>query len=101
MTIVLTGLPGRPIHGRPSANKPKPSGAPGRMRMRHSLMSHPSAVSTSRTRSCSPTLTPAVVTRRSAAEARARCSRRLAALSPAMPSSTGTAPVRRMFASKV
>ena len=41
VTIALTGLPGRPIHGRPSRSpiKPKPTGAPGRMRIRQNLFS--------------------------------------------------------------
>src|SRR5207302_274505 len=96
VTIVLTGLPGNPIHGVRSS-RPKPSGAPGRMRMRHNFMSQPSSASTSRTKSCSPTLTPAVVTSRSASRAPGppRCWRRLSFVSRANPRSTRIPPERR------
>src|SRR5881628_3103319 len=86
------GLPGNPIHGV-SPSRPNPTGAPGRMAMRHSLISPPSSVRTSRTKSCSPTLTPAVVTSRSEPfRAAARWSRRLSFVSRARPRSTGIAP---------
>ncbi len=43
-TIVLTGLPGRPIHGTPRT-VPNPSGAPGRIRTFQNDRSTPSASS--------------------------------------------------------
>ena len=45
VTMVLTGLPGRPIQGM-SPIMPKPTGAPGRMRKRQNLSSPPSSAST-------------------------------------------------------
>ncbi len=48
VTMVLTGLPGSPIHGM-SHRSPKPTGAPGRMRSFQKRSSAPSSSSTDRT----------------------------------------------------
>ena len=100
VTMALTGLPGSPIHGTPSTC-PKPTGAPGRIRSFQKSRRPPISSTASRRWSCSPTLIPAEVTRRSHSGARARCSRTLARVSRARPRLSGSPPARRTSAPSV
>ncbi len=97
--MVETGLPGRPNTGT-APRRPKISGLPGRMAIFQKSSVMPSAPNASRTRSCSPTDAPPVVTSRSAPRAAATMVWSACASSGATPSSNGSPPQARTKAAK-
>ena len=96
VTELLTGLPGSPMKTA-SRSLPISTGLPGRMATRQVEMV-PSSAATSRTQSWSPTLTPALLTTRSDADAASSIARTDSFESRAMPRNVGVPPASRTAA---
>src|SRR5438067_3906089 len=97
VTIAETGLPGRPNTGRP-AMEPNVIGFPGRMSTFQRWSSAPALTSASRTRSSSPTDTPADDTSTSASRPRAMRSEIASSRSGATPRLSGRPPASTTWA---